>query len=259
MTGWEMVAVVVAGFGASAINAAVGSGSLVSFPVLLAVGLPPVPATITNSLGIVAGGLTGSFGYRRELAQLRRWLPPMLTGAVLGALTGAWLLLTLPADVFATVVPVLLGIAAVLVATQPLINRALARRRTEEDGPAPVGRGRLTAVGFGSYAASTYGGYFSASQGVLLMGITGLITPQPIQRLNALKNINTVTVNIVAATAYVLVAADQVVWSVAGLMAVGSVIGGWAGATVGRRLPGPLLRTAIVVLAGVAITLLVRR
>ncbi len=259
MTGWEMVAVVAAGFGASAINAAVGSGSLVSFPVLLAVGLPPVPATITNSLGIVAGGLTGSFGYRRELAQLRRWLPPMLTGAVLGALTGAWLLLTLPADVFATVVPVLLGIAAVLVATQPLINRALARRQEEEHGPVTVGRGRLVAVGVGSYAASTYGGYFSASQGVLLMGITGLITPQPIQRLNALKNINTVTVNIVAATAYVLVAADQVVWSVAGLMAVGSVAGGWAGATVGRRLPGPLLRTAIIVLAAVAITLLVRR
>jgi uncharacterized protein len=258
MTEWEMVAVVAAGFGASAVNAAVGSGSLVSFPVLLAVGLPPVPATITNSLGIVAGGLSGSFGYRRELAQLRRWLPTMLTGAVLGALTGAWLLLTLPAEVFATVVPVLIGVAALLVATQPLINRALARRQ-EEDGPAPAGRGRLAALGFGSYAASTYGGYFSASQGVLLVGIAGLITPQPIQRLNALKNINTVTVNIVAATAYVVVAADQVVWSVAGLMAVGSLAGGWAGATAGRRLPGPLLRAAIVVLAGVAITILVTR
>lgn len=253
-----MATVVAAGFGASAINAAVGSGSLVSFPVLLAVGLPPVPATITNSLGIVAGGLTGSFGYRRELRELRRWLPPMLAGAVLGALTGAFLLLTLPAEAFEAVVPVLLGLAAVLVATQPLVNRALARRQAA-DGPAPPGRGRLAAVGLGSYAASTYGGYFSASQGVLLMGITGLITPQPIQRLNALKNINTVTVNIVAATAYVLVAADQVVWSVAGLLAVGSLAGGWVGATAGRRLPGPLLRGAVVVLAVVAITILVRR
>ncbi len=181
----------------------------------------------------------------------------MLTGAVLGALTGAWLLLTLPAEIFATVVPVLIGVAAVLVATQPLINRALARR--QEEGAAQAGRGRLVAVGFGSYAASTYGGYFSASQGVLLIGITGLITPLPIQRLNALKNLNTVTVNIVAAAAYVVVAADQVVWSVAGLMAVGSLAGGWTGATVGRRLPGPLLRVAIVVLAGVAITILVSR
>lgn len=258
MTGGEVATVVAAGFGASAINAAVGSGSLVSFPVLLAVGLPPVPATITNSLGIVAGGLTGSFGYRRELRELRRWLPPMLAGAVLGALTGAFLLLTLPAEAFEAVVPVLLGLAAVLVATQPLVNRALARRQSA-DGPAPPGRGRLAAVGLGSYAASTYGGYFSASQGVLLMGITGLITPQPIQRLNALKNINTVTVNIVAATAYVLVAADQVVWSVAGLLAVGSLAGGWVGATAGRRLPGPLLRGAVVVLAVVAITILVRR
>jgi uncharacterized membrane protein YfcA len=91
------------------------------------------------------------------------------------------------------------------------------------------------------------------------MGITGLIAPLPIQRLNALKNLNTVTVNIVAATAYVVVAADQVVWSAAGLLAVGSLAGGWTGATVGRRLPGPLLRAAIVVLAGVAITILVRR
>ena len=258
MTGGEVVAVVAAGFGASAINAAVGSGSLVSFPVLLAVGLPPVPATITNSLGIVAGGLTGSFGYRRELRELRRWLPPMLAGAVLGALTGAFLLLTLPAEAFETVVPVLLGLAAVLVATQPLVNRALARRQGA-DGPARPGRGRLAALGLGSYAASTYGGYFSASQGVLLMGIAGLVAPQPIQRLNALKNINTVTVNIVAAAAYVVVAGDQVVWSVAGLLAVGSVVGGWAGSTVGRRLPGPLLRAAVVVLAVVAITLLVRR
>ena len=258
MTGGEMVAVVAAGFGAGAINAAVGSGSLVSFPVLLAVGLPPLPATITNSLGIVAGGLTGSFGYRRELRELRRWLPPMLAGAVLGALTGAFLLLTLPPETFATVVPVLLGLAALLVATQPLVTRALARRQADR-GPAPPGRGRLAALGLGSYAASTYGGYFSASQGVLLMGIAGLIAPQPIQRLNALKNINTATVNVVAATAYVVVAAEQVVWAAAGLLAVGSLAGGWAGATTGRRLPGPVLRTAVVLLAVVAIAILVRR
>jgi uncharacterized membrane protein YfcA len=258
MTGGEMVAVVAAGFGASAINAAVGSGSLVSFPVLLAVGLPPLPATITNSLGIIPGGLSGSFGYRRELAQLRRWLPAMLTGAVLGALTGAWLLLHLPAEIFATVVPVLIALAAVLVATQPLINRALTRRR-EHHADARPSAGRRAALGVGSYAASTYGGYFSASQGVLLIGIAGLIAPQPIQRLNALKNLNTVTVNIVAAGAYVLVAADQVVWPVAGLLALGSLAGGWAGATVGRRLPATLLRAAIVVLAAIAITILVTR
>jgi uncharacterized membrane protein YfcA len=258
MTGGEMVAVVAAGFGAGAINTAVGSGSLLSFPVLVATGVPPVAATVTNSLGLIAGGLTGSFGYRREIATLRRWLPWSLVGAVLGALTGAWLLLHLPSETFDRVVPVLVGLAAVLVAVQPLIDRALVRRR-EHHPDAPVGRRRLAAVGLGSYATSTYGGYFSASQGVLLMGIAGLIAPQPLQRLNALKNITTVTVNTVAATTYVVVAPDRVVWVAAGLLALGSLAGGIAGARVGRRLPSWLLRGAILVLAVIAIAVLVSR
>jgi uncharacterized protein len=258
MTGWEMVAVVAAGFGAGAINTAVGSGSLLSFPALVATGVPPVAATVTNTLGLVAGGLTGSFGYRREIATLRRWLPWSLTAAVLGALTGAWLLLHLPSETFDQVVPVLVGLAAVLVAVQPLLDRALARRRQHRPD-APVGQGRLAAVGLGTYATSTYGGYFSASQGVLLMGIAGLIAPQPLQRLNALKNITTVTVNAVAATTYVLVAPERVVWSAAGLLALGSLAGGVAGAKVGRRLPAWLLRGAILVLAVIAIAVLMSR
>ena len=258
MTGFEMAAVVAAGFGAGATNTAVGSGSLLSFPVLVATGVPPVAATVTNSLGLIAGGLTGSFGYRREIAALRRWLPWSLAGAVLGALTGAWLLLHLPSETFDRVVPVLVGLAAVLVAVQPLIDRALASRRVHHPD-APASRGRLAAVGLGSYATSTYGGYFSASQGVLLMGIAGLIAPQPLQRLNALKNITTVTVNTVAATTYVLIAPDRVVWAAAGLLTVGSVAGGVAGARVGRRLPPPLLRALILVLAVIAIAVLLTR
>lgn len=258
MTGFEMVAVVAAGFGAGALNAAVGSGSLLSFPVIVATGVPPVSATITNSLGLIAGGLTGSFGYRREIAALRRWLPWALPGAVLGALTGAWLLLHLPSETFDRVVPVLIALAAVLVGVQPLIDRALARRR-EHHPDAPVSNGRLAAVGVGTYATSTYGGYFSASQGVLLMGIAGLITPQPLQRLNALKNVTTVTVNTIAATTYVLVAPERVVWSAAALLTVGSLVGGVAGARLGRRLPPGLLRGGILVLAVIAIVVLVSR
>ena len=258
MTVAEMIAVVAAGFGAGATNTAVGSGSLLSFPVLVATGVPPVSATVTNTLGLVAGGLTGSLGYRREIAALRRWMPWSLTGAVLGALTGAWLLLHLPSDTFETVVPVLVGLAAVLVALQPLLDRALAHRRVTHPD-APASRGRLAAIGLGTYATSTYGGYFSASQGVLLMGVAGLISPQPLQRLNALKNITTFTVNTVAAIAYVVFAPDRVVWAAAGLLAVGSLAGGVAGASVGRRLPPVLLRGAILVLAGIAIVVLLTR
>jgi uncharacterized protein len=258
MTGGEMVAVVAAGFGAGAINTAVGSGSLLSFPVLVATGVPPVAATVTNSLGLIAGGLTGSFGYRREIAALRRWLPWSLAGAVLGALTGAWLLLHLPSETFDRVVPVLVVLAAVLVAVQPLLDRMLAHRR-ETHADAPASQGRLAAMGLGSYATSTYGGYFSASQGVLLMGIAGLISPQPLQRLNALKNVTTVTVNTVAAATYVIVAPDRVVWPVAALLTLGSLAGGVAGARVGRRLPPALLRGLIVALAVIALVVLMSR
>ena len=258
MTGPEMIAVVAGGFGAGALTASVGSGSLLSFPVLLAIGLPPVPATITNSLGLVAGGVTGSYGYRRELRAIRRWLPWVLPASVLGGLTGAWLLLTLPSETFTAVVPWLIGLAALLVAVQPLLNRLLARRRTREAG-APVGTGRLVALGVATYATGTYGGYFSASQGVLTMAVAGLIAPTPVQSLNALKVTTTLTVNVVAATAYVVAAADLVVWSAAGLMTAGSLAGGWAGAHLGRRLPSPVLRAGIVVLAVVAIVLLVDR
>src|SRR3954466_11048314 len=132
MTGWEMVAVLAAGFAAGGINAVVGSGTLVSFPVLLAVGLPPVPATISNSLGLIAGNLSGSIGYRRELRGQRRLLVRLLPASVLGALTGAFLLLHLPASSFEAIVPVLIGLAVVLVATQPLIQRSLRARRAGE-------------------------------------------------------------------------------------------------------------------------------
>jgi uncharacterized protein len=256
MTGWEMVAVAAAGFAAGGINAVVGSGTLVSFPVLLAVGLPPVPATISNSLGLVAGNLSGSIGYRRELRGQRRLLLRLLPASILGALTGAFLLLHLPASTFEAVVPVLIGVAVLLVALQPLLQRSLPDR-AEDD--APVRGGRLAALFAGAYATGTYGGYFAASQGVLQIGIFGLILRESLQRLNAIKNVLTFTVNAVAAAAYVVVATDRVDWVAAGLLAVGSLVGGSVGSRYGRRLPSWLLRTAIVVLGVVAIVVLGNR
>src|SRR3954471_1930993 len=160
MTGWEMVAGALAGLAAGSINAVVGSGTLVTFPVLLAVGLPPVTATISNSLGLVPGGLSGVFGYRRELRGQRRLLTTMFPASVLGALTGAFLLLHLPASAFETIVPVLVALAVVLVAVQPLLQRALARRRAtgEDDTQQRIGAGRWAALLAGAYARGTYGG-----------------------------------------------------------------------------------------------------
>jgi uncharacterized membrane protein YfcA len=258
MTGWEMVAVAAAGFAAGGINSVVGSGTLVSFPVLLAVGLPPVPATISNSLGLILGNLSGSIGYRRELRGRRPLLLRLVPASVLGALTGAFLLLHLPASAFEAVVPVLIGIAVVLVAVQPVLQRSLPAR-SGTHSTTPVRGRRLAALFAGAYATGAYGGYFAASQGVLQIGIFGLLLRESLQRLNAIKNVLTLTVNTVAAGAYVVVATDRVDWAAAGLLAAGSLVGGAVGARYGRRLPSAVLRTAIVVLGLVAIVVLVNR
>jgi uncharacterized membrane protein YfcA len=258
MTGWEMVAVAAAGFAAGGMNAVLGSGTLVSFPVLLAVGLPPVTATISNSLGLVAGGLTGSIGYRRELRGQRPLLLTLLPASVLGALTGAFLLLHLPASSFEAIVPVLIAVAVVLVAVQPLLQRALGAR-DDDDAQRPVRGGRLIALLTGAYATGSYGGYFAASQGVLQIGVFGMLLPESLQRLNALKNVLSMAVNAVAATAYIVVAGDRLDWTAAGLVATGSLVGGYVGASAGRRLPPVVLRGAIVVLGCTAIVVLLSR
>ncbi|TYP84610.1 sulfite exporter TauE/SafE family protein [Blastococcus xanthinilyticus] len=260
MTGWEMVAVAAAGFFAGGINAVVGSGTLVTFPVLLTVGLPPVTATISNSLGLVPGNAAGSLGYRRELGGQGRLLVRLLPASALGAVTGAFLLLTLPAAAFETIVPLLVGLAVVLVIVQPWVQRALARRRAAAGVVEPdqlrLSRGRLAALLAAAYGTGSYGGYFAASQGVLQIGIFGMLLPESLQRLNAMKNVLSLTVNAVAALAYVVVAGDRIDWAAAGLVAAGSLVGGYVGASAGRRLHPVLLRSAIVVLGIVAIVVL---
>ena len=257
MTGWEILAVTAAGFAAGGINAVVGSGTLVSFPVLLAVGLPPVPATISNSLGLIAGNLSGSIGYRRELRGQRRLLLRLMPASILGALTGAFLLLHLPASAFEAIVPVLIALAVLLVALQPMVQRKLPSR--PDDGTArPVRGGRLAALFAGAYLTGTYGGYFAASQGVLQIGIFGLLLRETLQRLNALKNVLTLTVNTVAAGAYVVVAPDRIDWAAAALLSAGSLVGGGLSSRYGRRLPAAVLRSAIIALGIVAIVVLVR-
>jgi uncharacterized membrane protein YfcA len=256
-----MLAVAAAGFAAGGINAVVGSGSLVTFPALLAVGLPPVTASISNSIGLVPGNLTGAVGYRRELAGQRGLILRLLPASVLGAVTGAFLLLHLPPATFEQIVPVLIGVAVVLVVTQPALQRYLARRRADAGVATPesIGPGRMTALFAGAYATGSYGGYFAASQGVLQIGIFGLLLRESLQRLNAIKNVLTTAVNGVAAAAYVVVAPDRVDWRASGLIAVGAILGGYTGARFGRRLPSAVLRTVIVILGIVAIAVLLTR
>jgi uncharacterized membrane protein YfcA len=250
----EILVIFLAGIWAGTINAIVGSGTLVTFPVLIAFGFPPVTATMSNAVGQVPGGMSGTWGYRRELegqgARIRQQLPASL----LGAGTGAFLLLHLPPSTFEAIVPVLLVIALILVVTQPFIQRWLQRRAAAagRDRAQQTLTQRIILIA-ATYLIGVYGGYFAAAQGVLLVGVMGALLPESLQRINALKNLLALSVNVVAATAYTIVAFDQISWSAAGLIAAGTLIGGFVGARIGRRLPAFALRAVIVVLGLVAI------
>lgn len=243
-----MILIAMAGMAAGAINSLVGSGTLITFPTLVALGFPPVTATMSNAIGLVAGGMSGTLGYRKELAgqwdRLRWQIPASLTGAAIGA----FLLLHLPERVFIQVVPVLLILALVLVVTGPRIQ-AYARRRAEQAGRSAehVSPGRMAALVLGTFLVGIYGGYFTAAQGILLIGVMGALLPEDIQRMNAAKNLLSWLVNIVAAVGYTLVAFDRISWPTAGLIAAGSLVGGWLGAHYGRRLSPAALRAFIVV------------
>ena len=250
----EIVVIFLAGIGAGTINAVVGSGTLVTFPTLVAFGIPPVTATMSNAIGLVPGSASGTWGYRRELtgqAPRLRWQIP---ASFAGAIIGAYLLLHLPETVFKTVVPVLLVIALILVVIQPRLQISI-RRRAEAAGrdQTVVGPARFTALIVSTFLIGIYGGYFAAAQGILLVGAMGALLPETMQRMNAAKNLLTLVVNLVAATAYVIVAWDRINWAAAGLIAVGSLIGGFVGAHYGRRLSPVALRACIVVLGLIAL------
>lgn len=250
----EIILILLAGIGAGTINAVVGSGTLITFPTLIAFGYPPIVATMSNAVGQIPGGLSGSWGYRRELKGQGPRIRQLMPASLLGAVTGAWLLLHLPESVFEVIVPVLLVIALVLVVTQPIIAKWV-RRRKEAAGrdQASLSTTQNVLLVVATYLIGVYGGYFTAAQGVLLVGVVGAMLPESLQRVNGLKNVLTLGVNVVAAAAYTIVAFDRISWAAAGLIAAGTLIGGFIGSSVGRRLPAWALRGIIVVLGTVAI------
>jgi uncharacterized membrane protein YfcA len=245
-----------AGLWAGTINSVVGSGTLVTFPVLIALGLAPVTASMSNAMGLVAGGAAGAWGYRRELKGRGRQLLKLLPASLLGGITGAWLLLHLPEEVFHYAAPVLIVLALLMVVFQPRLQRWV---RTREENPEHALRdkhhGVLLVVLV--YLAGVYGGYFVAAQGILLVGILGVFMTGTIQNANAMKNFLVLGVNLIAATSYVLFAFDRIDWIVVAIIAVSSLIGGLVGSSVGRRLSPPVLRGVIFALGLVALGFLI--
>ncbi|MEV2222995.1 sulfite exporter TauE/SafE family protein [Nocardia vinacea] len=249
MTWLEQLAVFGAGIAAGGINTIVGSGTLITFPVLLAFGIPPVTANVSNTIGLVPGGVSGAYGYRRELEGQRARLVRLGSASLLGGITGAILLLILPAAAFKAIVPVLIIAALILVVVQPRLARWVKERRAADTGPAPEHGGLILYVAI--FLCGIYGGYFGAAQGVLLIGLLGVFVHEDIQRLNGVKNVLGLLVNAVSAVVFTVIA--DVDWRVAALIAVGSIIGGQLGAKMGRRMPPTALRAVIVVVGSIAV------
>jgi uncharacterized protein len=275
----QALAIFGAGLAAGTINTVVGSGTLITFPTLLAFGYPPVLANVSNNVGLVPGVASGVHGYRAELDGQRARVLRLGTASLLGGLVGAILLLVLPQGAFKAIVPALIGVALVMVVIQPRLSQWVAARQRARGAAADTG-GASSSGGAGPargattmtvpvvpatardsvggpviwvlvFLAGIYGGYFGAAQGVLLIGMLGIALNDSMQRINAVKNVLAGLVNGVAAIVFII--ATHVDWGVAGLIAAGAIIGGQIGARIGRRLPPWGLRAVIICVGTVAL------
>jgi uncharacterized protein len=246
------LAIAGAGLAAGAINVVVGSGTLITFPTLLAVGYSPLVANVSNTVGLVPGSLSGIHAYRRELSGQGRRAAFLGIFSSIGAVIGSLLLLRLPETSFRRVVPYLILLACVLIALQPWLTKWL-----RPSGP-PTRRfghrGQILYVVV--FATGIYGGYFGAAQGVILIAVLAIFLSETLQRLNAVKNVLAMLANLVAGVIFAI--SGHVSWEAAGILAVGAIVGGQVGGVFGRRLPPVALRVAVVIVGTVvAIVLLV--
>lgn len=245
MSPLEAVAVFAAALAAGGVNAIVGSGSLITFPTLLAVGFAPVTANVSNTVGLCFGNFSAVWGYREELkGQERRAIGLAAVGGV-GAVAGGVLLLVLPSGVFDAVVPVLILMACALLVLRPSPRLHQVPRRT-----------RVLALGGIAFFAGLYSGYFGAAAGVILLAVLRLLINDRLQRLNGAKNLVIGTANAIAALLFVIFA--HVAFLAAALVAVGSIVGAQIGSKYGRRIPDERLRWVVVTVGViVAIVLIV--
>jgi uncharacterized membrane protein YfcA len=241
--------IVAVGLIAGTVNTIVGAGSLLTFPTLLALGYAPVLANVSNTVGLISGSVSGAVGYRRELKGQAHRILVLVPAILIGTIIGASLLLALPGSAFRRVVPILILFAVVLVLVQPSVARRRAERGVRREHPGPL-------LQVGTFLTSIYGGYFGAAQGVVLLGLFGITLDDDVQRLNAAKNVVAAMINAVGAVFFIV--RTTIAWDVAGLLLLGSTVGGQVGAVVGRRLPPEVLRVTVAIVGtAVAIKLLI--
>jgi uncharacterized membrane protein YfcA len=247
LNGWQDLGVFAAGGVAGLVNTVVGSGSLLTFPTLVAFGYSPLVANVSNTVGLVPGAASGAFGYRVELKGQLPLLRRLGVAAAAGSAVGATLLLTLPGSAFEKVVPFLVLLACALVVVQPKLSAALAVRHADRE---PAHRPGGWVLDISVFATGIYGGYFGAAQGVILIALLGILLDDDLQRLNAVKNVLGGIAN--AMGGIIFIAFTHIAWLPVVLLAVGATIGGQFGAKIGRRIPPQVLRSLILVV-GIAV------
>jgi uncharacterized membrane protein YfcA len=235
----HIVLLVLGGVGAGIFNGVAGGGSLISFPLLLALGYPALTANITNTVGIWPGYAGSAAGFRNEISGQRDHLVQLSPIAAAGGIAGAILLLTTSSALFRTLAPWLVLGASILFAFQPLLRRALGGA-----AHAPP-RTRPLLLAGGTFAASVYGGYFGAGLGVMLLAILGLALPDSILRTSGLRTALSILVNGVAAAVFLI--HGGLAWKAVGLLAAGALVGGWIGARIALSIPATALRIVVVV------------
>jgi uncharacterized membrane protein YfcA len=240
----ESTLILLAGIAAGIINVVAGAGTLITFPVLLALGTPPITANVSNTVGLVPAAVTGAYGYRRELSGHWRSVLWMASLSAIGGVAGGAMLLLLPAKIFSAVIPLLLLLAALLAAAQPRVARFVRRNSTTlQPDTRPLTAGLL----LGILATGVYGGYFGAAQGVILLALLGIMWSTDIHQANGAKNVLAGVANLVSAV--IFITSGRVDWQIALLLGIGSAAGGWVGSRIGRLLPAAVLRTILVVVA----------
>lgn len=242
----QLVAAGAAALVAGGINAVAGGGTLVSFPVLIGLGVPSVNANVTNTVALCPGYFGGAFAQRSALDDQRRRVRRLLPASGLGGLVGSILLVITSDAVFRNLVPLLILTACALLGFQDAIKRRVFADRSHAHTDAPP------ILMFGVFLSAVYGGYFGAGLGIMLLAVLGLLLDEQLPKLNALKTLLSFTINIVAAAFFVF--SGKVEWVYAAVMAPASLVGGHLGGTLVGKLDAKVLR-AIVLTFGVAVAL----
>jgi uncharacterized membrane protein YfcA len=240
--GWRLLIYLAAGVGAGIANGIAGGGTFITFPTMLALGVPAVQANVTSSVGVLPSYLGGLRGFRRELLRRRRLVVSLTPACILGTSLGAALLLRGAPSTFRTVVPWLIGAATVLFALSPVITRRLAHL----DHHHPT---RRIAMQVGVFAIAVYGGYFGAGLGIMLLAVMGVALPDDLDTLHGLRNALSLIINIVAAA--IFIARAHLVIEAVVMLLIGTAVGGWLGTMLIKRLTPTAVRVVIVVIGAI--------